>query len=405
MRTAATLSFLLATSLSSVPLQASPAGSSPTPKLALQSGPQRLFGTPRTFNFHGDLAVVVADFDGDGDPDLVVAAPPERDGFGSLISHGAFDLVLNRSGLPVYSSLDGNHGASALAAGDLNGDGILDVFSTNTIDFAGNLNNVLLGLGNAQFAPVVSYGANGNDGARAVVLADLDNDGDLDAVLPNGQHPYLNDGTGHFYQRFVGSDIQRGTSVAVGDVDHDGVLDIVTSNASSYDTNRHHVTLQLGSGDGYGDPGTPVAIPMGGDSVQNVLLADMDGDGNLDLLCLNTASADLSIALGLGNGTFQTAMTFPVHPSTLAPEPEAFVVADFDNDGKADVAVTSLVFQGTSSQVETTILRGIGGGLVVPAQLIPRFGTRGQNLQAVDIDQDGDVDLLTATHVLLNRLY
>ena len=367
-----------------------------------QNGARDLFGAPRFYRATDDLALVAVDLDGDGDADLASAEPPTIDGFGQIVTHGAVHVVGN---VPPYSTLRTRTvatelGGQVVVAGDLDGDGIMDLVTSNVLDHAGNVNDVFIGLGSGRFLPAVSYGSTG-DGAGDLALGDLDGDGDLDLVVPNGGRPWYNDGQGNFSRPFVGGDVAQGGSIALGDLDEDGALDVVTA-AAFFSATRDWVTLQFG--DGSGNPGAPTQVSVGGISPKEVALEDVDGDGHLDLITANTGSSDVSVLLGRGDGTFAAPVTFRAHPSPLAPEPLAMAFADFDLDGRLDVVVTSLVFGNATSHVETGVFYGDGAGGFVLDQLVVGFGTRDQDLIAFDVEGDGDVDLVTPTHVLLDQL-
>ena len=90
-------------------------------------------------------------------------------------------------------------------------------------------------------------------------------------------------------------------------------------------------------------------------------MGDLNGDGNLDLVVSNDLSADLSILLGKGDGTFGRTLSLKTQPST-----DAIAVADFNNDGKADLAVTSTA---RASAEIITVLYGRGDGTFASAVL------------------------------------
>jgi len=361
-----------------------------------------IFGEPQVYATASHHGTVAGDFDGDSVVDLLTVKPPRRDSFGNLISHGQYMFNRNNGEATSFKHLliDDEHGGYGVAAGDLNGDGALDFVSTNTIDIAGNLVNVVMGQGDGTFATVVSYGSFSSEAAVAIALGDMDGDGDLDMVLPNGGRVWLNDGNGVFYTEFVGSDVRDGASIALGDIDEDGHLDIVTT-VDSYVPSRYEVAVQLGIGNGFGNPGPVFLVNIGGGSPAVVALSDMNGDEHLDLLTLNQATGNISLLLGAGDGSFGAPTLFAAHTAGNF-VPNVFVVADLTGDGAMDVAVTSTVYGNAESHQETSILIGDGDGGLMLFQTIVRFGQLKENIVAADLNGDGHIDLATATHVLIN---
>jgi hypothetical protein len=137
---------------------------------------------------------------------------------------------------------------------------------------------------------------------RIVVLGDVDADGDLDLVVGNTNNQtsklYLNDGSGGFSATgtAVGSVIENTQSVVLGDVDGDGDLDLVAGNGGQ--TNKLY--LNDGSG-GFGTTG--LAVGSDTDSTQSVVLGDVDGDGDLDLVAGNSGQTN-KLYLNNGSGGF-----------------------------------------------------------------------------------------------------
>ncbi|HET9306262.1 MAG TPA: FG-GAP-like repeat-containing protein [Candidatus Sulfotelmatobacter sp.] len=124
-------------------------------------------------------------------------------------------------------------------------------------------------------------------------------------------------------------------SVATGDFNHDGKLDMAV--ASSYQKAGQYsdqVTVFLGNGDGTFQAGVNYTV---GSNPVSVAAADFNKDGNLDLIVANARNNTLSVLLGNGDGTFQTAVNF------ATPQDPIFVaVADFNGDGKLDLVTVNL---------------------------------------------------------------
>src|SRR5262249_45419153 len=114
-------------------------------------------------------------------------------------------------------------------------------------------------------------------------------------------------------------------SVAVGDFDRDGKPDLAVANSGSND-----VSVLLGKGDGTFQ--TARNVPAGS-FPRSLAVGDFNGDGNLDLAVANSGSNDVSVLLGNGDGTFQTARNFPA-----GRRPYSVAVADFDRDRTPDLS-------------------------------------------------------------------
>jgi hypothetical protein len=194
----------------------------------------------------------------------------------------------------------------------------------------------------------------------SVVSSDLNRDGKPDLVMANyaaaSVSVLLGRGDGILqqpvnYVSYATSNNIEAYAVAVGDFNGDGKADLAVTNYSSTGfpfAAGTSVSILLGNGDGTFQP--PVEFAAGSGPM-SIAVADMNGDGHLDLVVANNFSNDVSILLGNGDGTFRQALTVDA-----GDRPSAVAVADFNGDGIPDIAVTNS-FTGTVS-----VLLGSGNG-------------------------------------------
>jgi hypothetical protein len=171
--------------------------------------------------------------------------------------------------------------------------------------------------------------------------------------------------------------------VSVADLNHDGNPDLIVANADAG-------TLMMLLGDGKGNfreaPGSPVSA---GHLPNDIAIADMNGDGNLDIVIANHQAPYLTILLGDGTGRLAPApgSPFDVHSN---PHPHAIVVADFNSDNKPDVVTDSWA----SNQIE--LLFGDGkGGLRLRGIYFPTGHRPYERLRTADFNRDGHPDIVT----------
>jgi hypothetical protein len=226
------------------------------------------------------------------------------------------------------SLFTGYYPNSAVVA-DFNGDGIADLaISHGGID-AGAV-SISLGNGDGTFQPEVSY-ATGSV-ADSVAVGDFNGDGILDLAVANSYGsgapvPYgtvsilLGNGDGTFQPAVSYDANSYPGAVAVGDFNGDGALDLVVANNYQY---QYTVSILLGNGDGTFQ--SPVVYAVGNGPV-SLVVGDFDGDQNLDIVVANSGSNDLSILLGNGDGTFQPQTTY-----ALSAAPTFVTAADFTGD-------------------------------------------------------------------------
>ena len=270
--------------------------------------------------------VAAGDFNGDGNQDLVVANSGSSNvsillGTGS----GSFQTAVNY----IVGS-----GPSALAVADFNNNGQLDLAETNVND---STVDVLLGEGNGTFQVAVNY----PNGGLSLAVGDFNGDGKPDlAAVQNGSSVaiLIGNGDGSFQPAKNYSTVCCAFAVAVGDFNGDGKLDLATVN----DDTSGAVSILLGNGDGTFQ--SPLTFPTGGYLPRSVAVGDFNGDGKLDVAVANYCgtsycgnSGTVAILLGNGDGTFQPAVGYNVgsHPASVA-------VGDFNGDGKLDLAVANL---------------------------------------------------------------
>lgn len=171
--------------------------------------------------------------------------------------------------------------------------------------------------------------------------------------------------------------------ITVADVNHDNNPDLLVSSETD-----ETVTVLLGDGKGQFHPssGSPFAC---GHLPNDIAVADMNGDGNLDLIIANHQSPYITILLGDGKGAFHPApgSPFDVHST---PHPHAVAVADFNSDGHPDVATDSW----GNNQIE--LLLGDGkGGLTIPGRYFNVGHRPYERLRTADFNHDGIPDIVT----------
>jgi hypothetical protein len=267
----------------------------------------------------------------------------------------------------------------AVATGDFNRDGKLDLAVTNFMD---NTVSIFTGNGDGTFK-ALGTAATGQS-PQGVVAADFNGDGKLDLAIGDDSGTVsilLGKGDGTFETR---ADYSTGTgaqAVAVGDFNRDGKLDLAVANYGPGFQNST-VLIFLGKGDGTFQP--QVAYAAGVNPV-GVLVGDFNRDGKLDLAVLdNNAPFGISILLGNGDGSFQNPVLYSAGTNS-----RVGIVADFNSDGKLDLAVANI------GDNDVSILFGNGDGSFQAPVNYP-VGTYPTALWGADFNGDGKLDLITA---------
>jgi hypothetical protein len=293
--------------------------------------------------------------------------------------------------LPAVSLPVGMH-PRAVTVADLNNDGAPDIVVVNQGQFFTSESSVsvsvLLGNGDGSFQPAVTTDVLNTGIALSVVVGDFNGDGLPDVALATGAsttHPavevLLGNGDGSFQEdHLVLSVGQNPFSVAVGDFDGNGALDLVTANSGS-----GTVSLLLGNGDGSFQPRIDLVV---GAAPRAVAVGDFNGDGLLDLVTAQQLSDTVSVLLGNGDGTFAPPLVFAASGEDFTPS--SLAVGDVNGDGRADLVINSLfVLDGDGSQLG--VLLGNGDGTFQdPILETPQNGEG--DLALGDFNNDGLTD-------------
>ncbi len=316
--------------------------------------------------------VAVADFNGDGKPDIAVAN--QTGGVSVLLGNGDGTFQ------PPEQHAAGGTGCVLVLAADLNGDGIPDLVTGNY----GNSISVLLGASTGGFGEAIttSTGAADESGVSALAIADFNGDRKPDVAVVGAsgsayQALYLaGNGDGTFQSPQVISDAVGYGSLLAADLNRDGHIDLVSCSGAG-----SSLSVFLGNGDGTFLSLSQVAV---GFADQGIGAADLNGDGILDLVTANADDATVSVLIGTGSGAFHSAPAYKTGAS-----PVWVAIADLNNDGKNDLAVAD------ADAGAISVLLGKGNGTFKPPVNL-RAGKQPAAVIAVDLNGDGIPDLVSA---------
>ncbi|WP_405493776.1 FG-GAP repeat domain-containing protein [Nocardia sp. NBC_00511] len=312
------------------------------------------------------IGTVSADFNGDGNPDIVAA---DFQGSGPILMTGKGDGTFNpgtRVGSPGI-------GYGAVAVGDLNGDGKPDIIAQSWTQIA-----VFLGKGDGTFTAGQKY-LTVEGAQQEVLVADVNGDGKADvlSLIPTGVQTWIGKGDGTLKAGPV--TLFGGTpgTFTTGKFHAGGGVDLAINNDVA-----QQVEVFFGNGDG---SFTHKGASTSGLITEDVRAADFDGDGIDDVVTADSFSFSTTVLISDGQGGFKK--TNRVNLSGLGPT--SIAVGDFNHDGKMDAAMSAVV----SSTI--VVFTGNGDGTITKTGEYP-VTSQPQTPVLADYNKDGKLDIVVA---------
>jgi Bacterial Ig-like domain (group 3)/FG-GAP-like repeat len=345
------------------------------------------FGAPHTIATlgAGTYPIATADFNRDGIADLVVLNTTKQSvsiylGYGN----GTFEAP--------KSQTVGNS-PTCMVVGDINGDGSPDLIfnASHATSNAPNLGfTVMLGAGTGYLhAPHFFIAANGGAGS-VIAVGDVNNDGHLDVVTTDvysDAEVFLGNGNDTFREQptfFIGLPPSQ---IVLADFYGKGHLDLAVGNLG-YENENTQLEVMEGMGDG--TFAQPTSYLTAGYFPGWVSAADMNGDGRLDLVVGSSYSNTVAVLINNGAGTFTSMPADNATPQLSDGAGQGPLgIGDFNGDKRPDVAV--------ASQAGLQVMLNLGGGLLQAPSATELWGGSGQ-MFAADMTGDGHLDLAVETY-------
>jgi len=312
----------------------------------------------------------VADFNGDGFPDLVATD----------VNSSAISVSLGNGDGSFGPALKFQTGRSpeSVGVGDFNGDGIPDIAVANTAE---NTVSVLLGNGDGTFQAQSTFGS--GLAPVSIVVGDFNADGIADLAISNIDDAdvsvFLGNGDGTFQQGVTFPAGNTPQHLIEADLNHDGIADLAVVN-----TNSNTVSILLGNGDGTFQ--SPLTTPTGA-SPYFIAAGDFNRDGLVDLAVCNVISGTVSLLIGNGDGTFQTGDSIQAGRA-----PSSVAVGDFDGDGLLDLVISN------QFDFNIEVFRGNGDGTFHANVTYPTTGQFPIAVVVGDFNGDGIPDVADASN-------
>ncbi|MBI3520329.1 MAG: T9SS type A sorting domain-containing protein [Bacteroidetes bacterium] len=382
------------------------------------------FSAPVTYSVNVNANIIEsADLNNDGKLDFILA----NNAFNSPYVYVA--MALSAGGYSASVATPVCNSPTAIICNDFTDDGIKDVVVTN---LSCSYRSILIGTGTGSFSNTLLNDC--TQGESAALSADFNNDGKQDLAVTNSTNGSVGilSGTGdvNAYYIFDASYYTTGLgpqSIASSDFNGDGLIDLIVGN-------RDSKTLSILNGNGNGkfaasklivtsaNPSFATVADINNDSYSDIIVgyvnsssarvllntgtvqefelwnpanfgtvlttiksADINHDGNIDLVGVNGYTNTISVVLGSGNGNFGSPTTY-----TLSGSPRDIAIADFNNDSYPDLAIT----QSTNT---LSIMLGTAGGSLLPA-ISYSVSSPHTGIVTSDYNNDGNLDLVTTSY-------
>lgn len=293
-----------------------------------------------------------------------------------------FSRITNNTEFNGTKLLDGSFGTQTYQIGSDYGDEY-DV-SIGSLQ-ASSVFEKTVGQGSFFSATTVDYGTDED----AVQLADMNGDGILDLVIANDTDNTISiaagNGDGTFGARTT-QDIESNPGyLNIADVNGDGIQDVIVFDANATES----IAVLIGNGDGTLQARTTYAVTLTGSSSESVT-GDFDGDGDIDIVVGDSTSAQISLLINNGDGTFQSEVT---QATTAGVIPGRLSVADFNNDGIDDIFAIS-----AASGTGQVLLGDSSGTFTLGSTAAYSVAISSVNSATGDFNNDGKQDLIINTN-------
>lgn len=340
----------------------------------------------QTFELLATTDVNLVDFDSDGDLDIIEAAANSVPDSVTYTNDGTGTFTKS-----LFSFAGVGDQTIKIVAADVENDGDVDIIAGNTN------NNRIWNASVSGVRGVLSLNSAGSlsgGDTRSVALGDLDMDGDLDIVTANHggtNRVWLNDtrrsdgslGDPAAFSNTVSHDSDDTWVVKLADINRDGDLDVIYGNANVDNT--------IWNNNGDGTFAGPTTIASSSASPNDMAFGDLNGDGWIDFVLVPFVG-DTQVWLNNGAGVFPSA-------TTLAADAVSYSVAlnDFDRDGDLDIVIGDT---GTTSEVW---VNNGSGSFSAGNDIITEANTFG--VASADIDLNGTADVVTGNDKVVNRFH